>query len=420
MKAFIKCILITLQFVIQKIFMDKLAINGGKPTREHLLVFGRPFIGDEEILEVTKTLRSGWIGTGPKTELFENQFAKYVGAKYAIATNSCTAALHLSLLVADIGLGDEVITTPMTFAATAAAIIHTGAKPVFVDIERNTMNIDVSKLEEKITKKTKAIIPVDFAGRPANLDAIKLIAKKHKLFVIEDAAHAIGASYHTKKIGVVSDMTCFSFQASKAVTTIEGGMVTTNNRKFAEKIKLLRQHGLDKDGWNRYTTSGASYYKIIQPGFKYNMTDVQASLGIHQLKRLEKDLQIRKKIWSRYDKAFKDLPVTTPTLEEPHTRHALYLYTVLLQLDKLTASRDIIRDALYHENIGTGIHFVSLHLHPYYKKKYKYRLTDFPVAADISQKTLSLPIYPNMSKQDIDDVISAVRKVINYYLKKKL
>lgn len=383
------------------------------PTRDKFLIFGSPKIEKKEIDEVVKCLKSGWIGTGPRVKIFENNFKKYVGAKYSAALSSCTAALHLSLLAVGVKEGDEVITTPMTFAATANAIIHAGAKPVFVDVEKDSMNIDADKIKKSISSKTKAIIPVHFAGRPCKMDKIMKIAKNNDLYVVEDAAHAIESVYHGKKIGTIADITCFSFYVTKNLVTAEGGMITTNNKKFAEKIKTFGLHGLSADAWKRYSDKGFKHYEVITPGFKYNMTDIQASLGIHQLNSLKKNFQRRKQIWSMYNDLLKNLPITLPFPEEENTVHARHLYTILVNLEKVTATRDQIMNSLIKENIGTGIHYKSLHLHRYYKNRFKFKKNDFPNAAYISDRTLSIPFSANLTNNDVKDVVNALKKVFS-------
>ena len=397
--------------------MDTIAREGGKPIREKFLIFGAPRIEKKEIDEVVETLKSGWIGTGPKTHKFESMFKNYIGSKHALALNSCTAALHLSLLAGGIKSGDEVITTPMTFTATAATIIHCGAKPVFVDIEKDSMNIDPEKISERINSKTKVILPVHFAGRPVNVDKIANIAEQNNLLVVEDAAHALEASYKGKKIGTTADMSCFSFYVTKNLTTAEGGMVTTNNKKYADKIKIYGLHGMSKDAWARYSDKGYRHYQVVFPGYKYNMTDIQASLGIPQLNCVEDYLKIRENIWKHYTKEFKGLPLTTPTEPEEGVKHSRHLYTILLNLEELKSDRDAIMDALYYENIGTGVHYIALHLHPYYKKIFGYNLDDFPNAKYISDRTLSLPLSAKLTDEDVGHVVTAVKKVLEYYSK---
>lgn len=376
------------------------------------IVFGAPRIEKDEIDEVVKTLKSGWIGTGPKTAEFEKMIAYYAGAKYAIAINSCTAALHLSMIAADIGPGNEVIIPAMTFCATANAVIHTGAKPVFVDIDKQTTNIDPLLIERAITKKTRAIIPVHFAGRPCGMDKILKIAKKYNLLVIEDAAHAIGAEYHSKKIGSIGDATCFSFYVTKNITTGEGGMVTTNNKEFADKIKICSLHGLTKDAWHRYSDKGYKHYQVIYPGFKYNMTDMQASLGIHQMKKIKKYQNIRDKYWKMYNTGLANLPLTLPAPPEKNTIHAKHLFTILLDLDRLKISRDEFMDKLYKKSIGAGVHYIALNLHPYYQKTLGYKKGDFPNSEYISERTVSLPFSPKLTINDVERIIKEVRKII--------
>ncbi|MCL5291410.1 MAG: DegT/DnrJ/EryC1/StrS family aminotransferase [Actinobacteria bacterium] len=393
------------------------AVKKDKTVRDTFLVFGSPMIEQEEIDEVVDSLRSGWLSTGPKVARFEEMFKEYIGCRYAIALNSCTAGLHLSMLVAGIKPGDEVITTPMTFAATANAILHAGATPVFVDINPMTTNIDPSLIEEKITERTSAIIPVHMAGRPCEIDPILDLARKYGLLVIEDAAHSIEAVYKGRKIGNIGDLTIFSFYVTKNLATGEGGMVTTNNEEWAEEIPVYALHGLNKGAWKRYSDEGFKHYHVVRPGYKYNMMDVQAAIGIHQLPRLKRYHKRREEIWRAYDEAFADLPLTMPAPPEPETVHARHLYTILLDLDRLTLDRDRFQEALYRKNIGTGIHFVALHLHPYYAHTLGYKRGDFPNAEYISDRTLSLPLSAKLTDDDVGDVIEAVREVADRYSK---
>ncbi|MCD6099800.1 MAG: UDP-4-amino-4,6-dideoxy-N-acetyl-beta-L-altrosamine transaminase [Candidatus Marinimicrobia bacterium] len=383
--------------------------------RPEFLPFHQPSIEDEEIQEVVDTLKSGWITTGPKTKLFEKKFQEYIGCKHAIAVSSCTAGLHLALVAAGVGQGDEVITTPYTFATTGEVIIQIGAKPVFVDIEEDGFNIDVTKIPEAITPETKAIIPIHFAGEPCDMDEIMKIAQENNLFVIEDAAHAVGAEYKGKKIGNIGDVTVFSFYATKNLTTGEGGMVTTNNDELAEKIRLLSLHGISKDAWKRYTAEGSWYYEILYAGYKYNMTDIQASLGIHQLNKLEKFLSIRQKYAQRYSSAFADVSeIKTPPVNH-HVRHAWHLYVIRLNSASLSIDRKQFIEALKAENIGSSVHFIPLHLHPYYKKKYGYKQGDYPNSEQVYSRVISLPLFPKMADADLEDVIKAVKKVVSMY-----
>ena len=399
--------------------------------RQSFLVFGSPLIEEEEIQEVVATLRSGWLGTGPKVHQFEEMFREYTGARHAMALHSCTAALHLSLVAAGIGSGDEVITTPMTFAATANSIVHAGGIPVFVDIELPSMNIDPQKIVEYIEtqcsidersglpvnresgRKVRAIIPVHMAGRPCRMDEILEIARRYNLYVIEDAAHAIESRYRGRKIGNIGDLTCFSFYVTKNIVTGEGGMVTTNNDEFASKIKTYGLHGLSKDAWMRYSDKGFKHYQVLYPGFKYNMMDIQASLGIHQLKRVEKNLARRREIWQMYDRAFAGLPFELPaSVSEEGMIHALHLYTPLLKTEEAGMTRDELQQQLYDMKIGTGIHFTTLHLHPYYQTTYGFRKGDFPNAEYVSERTISLPLSARLSDRDVQDVIESVTRML--------
>lgn len=376
------------------------------------MVFGSPLIEDEEIAEVTAALRSGWIGTGPKVHLFEKMFRDFSGARFALALNSCTAALHLSMLVLGIRPGDEVIVPAMTFAATANAVIHAGGRPVLADSRRDTMNIDPEDIERKISKRTRAIIVVHFAGRPCAMDAIGIIARKYKLHVIEDCAHAIEAEFMGKKVGTFGSLGCYSFYVTKNIITGEGGMVVTNRAEYANKIKVLALHGMSKDAWKRYSDEGYKHYQVVSAGFKYNMTDLQAALGIHQLPRIESYLQRREEIWRAYDLSFQDLPVFLPAPILPGTKHARHLYTLLLDTEKLRISRDQFLSRMTSANIGVGVHYVALHLHPYFRKTYGYRRGDFPNAEWISKRTVSLPLSPKLSDDDVASVITAVRNIL--------
>ena len=392
-------------------------IKNSSLIREKFLNFGSPLIEQSDINEVIDCLKSGWLSTGPRVNKFENDFRNYIGSKYAVALNSCSGALHLAMLVSGISEGDEVITTPMTFAATANSILHVGAKPIFVDVEKETMNIDPALIEQAITPKTKAILPVHFAGRPCKMDVIMDIAKKNNILVIEDAAHAVEAVYKGKKIGNIGDMTCFSFYATKNLVTGEGGMLTTNNEEWANKVKIFGLHGMSGDTWKRFSHEGYKHYQIIFPGFKYNMMDIQASLGIHQLERLGKYSKRRKKIWDIYNESFEGIPAIVPSPEENDTVHARHLYTLLLDIDHLKISRDEFIDALKQENIGTGVHFISLHLQPYYKENFGFKSDDFTNSTYISDRTISLPFSAKLTDDEVQDVIKAVKKVLNHYKK---
>ena len=381
-----------------------------KPARESFLVFGNPLIGEAEIEEVVATLRSGWIGTGPRVARFEEMMRAYTEAHYAVAVSSCTAALHLSLLVLGIGPGDEVITTPMTFVATANAIVHTGAKPVFSDVDRRTMLLDPEKIEAAITLRTKAIIPVHLAGRPCAMDEITAIARRHGLHVIEDAAHCIEGRYRDRKIGSIGDLTCFSFYVTKNLTTAEGGMVTTDNEEWADKIRCLALHGMDKDAYHRFSERGYKHYQVVAPGFKYNMTDIQAALGIHQLKRIEASWIRRDEIWNWYQEALSDLPIHLPAPDERNLRHARHLFTIQVYEEECGKSRDQILSDLARQKIGTGVHYTPVHLHPYYRKTFGFTEGSYPNAEWIGEGTLSLPLDARLTNEDVEDVIAALHR----------
>jgi len=374
------------------------------------IVFGAPLVEEADIAEVVDSLRSGWLETGPKVARFEKLFCEYIGAEHAIAVNSCTAALHLCLIAAGIGPGSEVITTAMTFVATANAIVHAGAVPVLTDCDRRTGTIDPERVEAAVTPRTRAIIPVHLYGRPCAMDAIMEIARRNDLVVIEDAAHAIEASYRGRKMGTVGHMTAFSFYVTKNMTTGEGGMVTTASSAFAELIRRYALHGLSHDAWARFTDGGYRHYTAAVAGFKYNMTDLQAALGIHQLRRIERSLKRRNEIWQRYDEAFGGLPVELPAPSDPETIHARHLYT--LHIDPARLNRDIFIDRLHRLNIGSGVHFIGVHLHPYYVQRFGYRREDFPNATWISERTVSLPLSAGLRDEDVEDVIRAVTQTL--------
>jgi dTDP-4-amino-4,6-dideoxygalactose transaminase len=378
-----------------------------------MLIFGAPRIEQDEIDEVIDCLRSGWLGTGPKVHNFELNFASYKQARYAMAVNSGTAALHLSMLAANLNIDDEVITTPLTFCATINAICHAGAKPVLVDVDPRTMNIDPEKIEDGITSRTRAILPVHLGGRPCEMDRICEIAKEYNLKIIEDCAHAIETEYKGRKAGTFGDFGCFSFYVTKNVITGEGGMIITENEENAHRIKMLALHGLDCDAWKRFSDSGYKHYYVREAGFKYNMMDIQAAIGIHQLKRVETNWQRRRMIWSTYQDAFKDLPIETPAECLPGTRHAYHLYTILIDKEKTGISRDKFLEEITKLNIGVGVHYLSIPEHPYYTERFGWAADHFPNARDIGRKTVSLPLSPKLSDRDVEDVIVGVRKLIH-------
>ncbi len=383
-----------------------------EPAHEKYLVFGAPQITEAEVAEVEDSLRSGWLGTGPKVARFEEKLRQYVGARHAVALNSCTAGLHLSLLVADLRPGDEVITTPMTFCATVNTILHAGATPVLVDCDRETQLIDPQRIEDAVTPRTRAILPVHLCGRPCDMEAIGDIARRHNLVVIEDAAHAIETVTHGRKVGAISPLTCFSFYVTKNVITGEGGMVTTDNAEYADKIKMYGLHGMSRDAWKRFSDSGYKHYQVVFPGFKYNMMDIQAAIGLHQMERVEENWQRRDAIWQRYNAAFADLPVGLPAPDEPETRHARHLYTLMVDEERAGLTRDAFMQRLHERGIGTGVHYVSVHLHEYYRNAFGYQPQDFPNACWLSERTVSIPLSPALTDADVERVIGTVRGVL--------
>jgi dTDP-4-amino-4,6-dideoxygalactose transaminase len=384
-----------------------------KGRRSEFLIFGSPAIGEEEITEVVATLRSGWLGTGPRVQRFEADFRAYAGCAHAVALSSCTAGLHLALEVLGIGAGDEVITSPLTFSATANVIIHVGATPVFADVDPRTMNLDPEAAAQAVTPRTKAIMPVHLAGRPCEMDALLQVARRHDLRVVEDAAHAIEGRYRGRAVGTIGDLTAFSFYVTKNLVTGEGGMLTTENVAWADEVRIRALHGISKDAWKRYSAEGFQPYDTIVPGYKYNMMDIQAALGIHQLARLEANLKVRERHWRRYDKAFADHPLLrTPAPVEPRDRHARHLYTVLLDTERAGMSRNEFIVRLKAENIGTGIHFTPLHLHSYYTKTFGLTRGQFPAAEFIGDRTVSLPLSAKLTDEDVEDVIAAVGRTL--------
>lgn len=383
--------------------------------RKDFLVFGAPAIGEEEIDEVVASLRSQWLGTGPKVARFEAAFAAYKGVapEQVAAVNSCTAALHVSLIASGVGPRDEVITTAMTFCATVNAIIHSGATPVLVDINPETLNMDPERVEAAITPATKAIVPVHFAGRPCDMPALMAIAQKHGLKVIEDCAHAIETECSGRKAGTWGDFGCFSFYVTKNVATGEGGMVIARGPEDIARVKMLALHGMSKDAWHRFGDAGFKHYQVVECGFKYNMMDLQAAIGIHQLTRVERNWERRRQVWSAYQQAFVGLPFGLPSDPEPATRHAHHLYTVLVDEARAGISRDAFLDAMTREKIGVGVHYLSIPEHPFYQSKYDWRPKDYPHAMRVGRSTVSLPLSAALSNQDVADVTSAVRGIVS-------
>ncbi|MGZ4847495.1 MAG: DegT/DnrJ/EryC1/StrS family aminotransferase [Halobacteriota archaeon] len=380
--------------------------------KSNFLVFGSPRIEQPEIDEVVASMKSGWLGTGPKVAQFEQMFGSYKGATYAMAVSSCTAALHLAMLAIDLRPGDQVIVPTMTFAATANAVIHAGAVPVFADCERETMNMDPKEIEKKVSAETKAILPVHFAGRPCDMQAIMEIARKHELRVVEDCAHAIETEKNGQKAGTFGEVGCFSFYATKNIVTGEGGMAITDDKKCADTIKRMALHGMSTDAWKRFNDSGYKHYEVIAPGYKYNMTDMQAAIGIHQLPRVDQYWRKRREIWNQYNQAFADLPVIAPAPVSSTDRHAFHLYTLLLDVEDINISRDQFLQEMMKRGVGVGVHYVALHLHPYYQTL-GYKKGDFPNAEWISERTMSLPLSAKLADNDVAHVIASVKDIVD-------
>jgi perosamine synthetase len=379
--------------------------------REDFIPFHVPDVGEEEIASVVETLRSGWLTTGPKVKKFEDDFGRFVGSSYAIAVNSGTAALHLALDAIGIEEGDEVIVPTMTFTATAEVVLYFKAKPVLVDCQPDTLNIDPGQIDSAITPKTKAIMPVDFGGQPCDYDAILEIARRRGLKVIEDAAHALPASYKGDKVGAISDITCFSFYATKTITTGEGGMATTENPEWADRMRMMSLHGISKDAWKRYTAEGSWYYEVHSPGYKYNLTDVAAALGLVQLAKCARFYEDRNRIAARYDAAFAELAEVERPVVLPGREHARHLYVIQINPERLRIGRNEFIEALKQKNIGTSVHFIPLHLHPFYRDTFGYKPCDFPNASAVFERIISLPIFPGMSDEQIERVIESVRSI---------
>lgn len=381
------------------------------------LVFGAPHIGDEEIDEVVACLRSGWLGTGPRVARFERDFADHrgVAANRVAAVNSCTAALHVSMVAADLPPGSEVITTPLTFCATVNAIIHAGLAPVLADVDPVTQNIDPSAIEAAITPRTRAIVPVHFAGRPCEMDRIMAIARKHDLVVIEDCAHAIESEYHGEKVGTFGDFGCFSFYVTKNVITGEGGMILGRDEARIARAKVLALHGMSKDAWHRFGDNGYKHYQVVECGFKYNMMDLQAAIGIHQLARVEQSWRRRRDIWARYQSALASLPLGLPAEPAAGTRHAHHLYTVMVDPSACGVTRDDLLDRMNAQRIGTGVHYLSVPEHPYYQERFGWRPEQWPNAMRIGRETISLPLSPAMSESDLERVINAASRAVQTF-----
>ena len=391
-----------------------LALYGGSPVRAKFLPYGCQILDDGDVQTVVEVLRSDWITTGPKVAEFEEAFAEYVGARFGVSFSSGTAALHAAAFAAELGPGDEVITTPMTFCATANSLLYQGARPVFADIYRDTLNLDPEEVGRRITPRTRAILPVDYAGHPADLEPIVELAYRYGLVVIEDACHALGAEYRGKRVGGIGHMTVFSFHPVKHITTGEGGMVTTNDSKLARRLRLFRNHGINGDARQR-EAYGHWYYEMVELGYNYRLTDIGCALGLSQLGRIEGNLTRRRDIAAHYNRAFCELTgVTLPVVRE-EVRPAWHLYTIRIRADRLGADRDEIFKALRAENIGVNVHYIPVHLHPYYRQRFGYHGGEYPVSETAYQTLISLPMFHGMSDGDVSSVITAVRKVLEAY-----
>ena len=393
--------------------MNELAINGGKPLRSTYLSYGKQSIDDEDIEAVIKVLKSDYLTTGPNVKKFEEKVANYVGAKYAVAVTNGTAALHAACYAAGITNGDEVIVSAMTFAASSNCVLYCGGTPVFVDIDPKTYNIDPKKIEQYITNKTKAIIPVDFTGQSVDMDLIRQIADKYKLIIIEDAAHALGSEYKGKKVGTVADMVEFSFHPVKPITTGEGGMVVTNDEELYKRLLLFRTHGITKDVKSLTHYEGPWYYEQIDLGYNYRITDIQCALGVSQMNKIDRFIQRRREIVVLYNEAFRDTPEIITPYELEHSNSGCHIYVIKIDLDRINCSRREVFEALQAENIGVNVHYLPVYLHPYYKKL-GYEEGLCPEAEKLYEKMITLPLFPKMSNSDVNDVINAVKKVIDY------
>jgi perosamine synthetase len=377
------------------------------------ILFHKPYVTDDEISEIVDTVKSGWWTTGPKTQKFENMFAGYIGTKNAVSASSWTAAAHLALEAIGLKEGDEVIVPACTFTSTAEVVCYFKAKPVIVDIDKKTLNILPGEIEKAITSRTKAIIPVHVGGMPCDMDEINEIAKAHGLYVLEDAAHALPAIYKDKKIGQISDFTCYSFYATKPLATGEGGMICTNNDEVAERCRIMRLHGINKDAWKRYTAEGSWYYEVIAPGFKYNFTDLQAALGLAQLKKIEMLWQLRKDIAKRYNEAFSNNQLVSTPASLPDRQSSLHLYQINLNIDALKINRSEFIDKLKEEGVGTSVHFIPLYRHPYYRDAYGLDVQNYPNCEEIFPRMISLPIWPGMSDEQVAYVVEIVLNLLN-------
>lgn len=397
--------------------LEPLAGQGGKPVRESFLPFSRPSFGEEEKRELIAALESGWITTGPRVARFEQELSRFVGSAHAVGVDSCTAALHLALTILDLKPGDEVIMSPLTFCSTVNAVIHAGGTPVLADVEPDTLNLDPNAVHDAVGDRTRAVMPVHFGGHPCDMDPIRDLARDRGATVIEDAAHALGAAYRGGAVGTLGDSACFSFYATKNMTTGEGGALVTDNEEAAERVRLLAFHGMDRDAWNRYTSAGSWYYEVLAPGFKYNMTDLDAALGIEQLRRLPGFNQRRRELAGLYDEGLADHPAISTPVTRPDVENVYQLYPIRLRLSELTVDRNRFIQELKSENIGSSVHFIPVHYHPAYRELLDHPRGSLPVSEAAYDSLISLPIYPDMSDADAEDVIAGIRKVAAHFSK---
>ena len=379
--------------------------------KQHKVPYFVPSIGEAEIASVVETLRSGWLTTGPKTKKFEQAFADRVGAKHAIAVNSATSALHLGLEAHQVGPGDEVLVPTLTFASTGEVVMHLGATPVLVDCRPDTLNIDPDDAERRVTSRTKAVMPVHYGGQPVDLKRIHALAAHHNLAVVEDAAHALPSRYDGKPIGGLSPVTCFSFYANKTITTGEGGMATTNDDNLADRMRIMALHGISKDAWKRFSAEGAWFYEIMAPGYKYNMTDIAAALGLHQLDRCDEFWRARVECAEFYRKEFSRMDEIRLVELKPNVQNSWHLFVILLQTEMLSINRSEFIKKLNEAGIGTSVHYTPLHMHPLYRERFGYQASDLPVAQDIYGRIISLPIYPGLSRDDQRYVVDIVERI---------
>ncbi len=391
-------------------------VDSPRRMRSSFLPFARPSLGEEEIREVVDTLRSGWITTGPKTERFAADFLEYVGGRHAVPVASATAGLHAALLALGVGAGDEVVTTPLTFVATLNSIVHCGAVPVLVDVDAATLQMRVENVEAALTPRTKAIVPVHYVGQPVDLDPLLALAASRGIAVLEDAAHAVGTEYKGRRIGSFPTTSVFSFHPNKNITTGEGGMIVTEDPEVFERASLLKFHGMDREAWKRFSKEGSPRYDVAVPGFKYNMMDIQAAIGLHQLRRLDGFIAERTRLAARYDAAFAGTAgLILPSRVPYPSRHAWHLYTPLVDVDRLTISRDRFMDELKRRNVGTGLHYTAAHEFSYYAGRFGWKPEDFPEAHFVSERIVSLPLFPGLTDADQDDVVGAVSEVLREF-----